>query len=194
MARTSFIIGQGLRRAVPPVLPPFPVSQSVQVGAHQVAMLEQGQRNFSNQVFPLSIGFTEKELWQFPVEPLISISGENTVIRRNVAKTGTSSNIRGTVKERWNQDDYRITINGFLYNPEDDTVYPEEDVKRLRDYCEARQSLFVECDLFKLFGIFNIVIESYEIPFTKGENRQEYSITAYSDEKIELFIDTEANV
>lgn len=128
------------------------------------------------------------------MEALVTISGANSVIRRNVAKTGASAAARGTVKERWNQDDYRIDIRGTLYNAGDDMVYPADDVNRLRGYCEAREALEVQCELFKLFSITHIVIEDYQLPFTKGENRQEYTINAYSDNIFELLIDTESNV
>ena len=191
MGKISFIVGQTLLRIVPPVLPPFPVSDHVGVVEHRAQQLQAGQGFYADQFWPLRIKLaSESEYWHIPVEPLITLSGENTIIRRNVAKSGTLTDARGTVKERWSQDDYRITINGLLYN-QDNNMYPREDVQRLRYYCEAREGLDVECELFEIFGITRIVIESYEIPFTKGENRQEYSITAYSDYSFKLLIDTE---
>lgn len=128
--------------------------------------------------------------WLLPDEPWVSVEGSNTIVRRNVAKTGTKYNVRGTVKERWAQDDYRITINGQLYNYADPGVYPENDVQRLVDFCKAKQSIYVICPLFEHIGIKQMVIESYSIPFTSGENSQAYSITAYSDDRFELLIDT----
>ncbi len=158
-------------------------------------MLQSGQAYYAEQFWPLKIGLaSESELWQLPVEPLITLNGENTIIRRNVAKAGASPNVRGTVKEWWSQEDYKITINGFLYNKDSDYTYPETDVEKLRAYCEAREALKVECELFRIFGIVSMVIESYELPFTKGENRQEFSITAYSDDLFKLLIDIEDNV
>jgi hypothetical protein len=179
----SFLISSSLiRRIVPPV-------------SLHPKELQRGQRCFAEQFWPLRMKLaSESDFWQLPVEALVTISGANSVIRRNVSKTGVSATARGTVKERWNRDDWRINISGLLYNVDDDMVYPADDVKRLRDYCEARQSLEVECELFTLFNITHIVIENYELPFTKGENRQQYSITAYSDEIFELLIDTESNV
>jgi len=195
MARASFIVGQALQRIVPPPLPPYPVSRPVTARQHESAELEHGQHSYPEQFWPLRIKLaSESEFWQIPVEPLITLSGENTIIRRNVAKSGTLTDTRGTVKERWSRDDYRIQITGLLYNQNDDNVYPREDVGKLRGYCEAREVIDVECELFEIFGIRHIVIESYEIPFTKGENRQEYSITAYSDYSFKLLIDTEENV
>ena len=181
MASSYLISSSLIRRIVLPPIPPYPAGN--------------GQQFFSSQFWPLRIKLAEEaEFWQLPVEPLITINGENTIIRRNVAKSGTLSDTRGTVKERWSQDDYQITINGILYGKNSDTEYPESDVEKLRYYCEAREALLVECELFKIFNITRMVIESYELPFTKGENRQEYSITAYSDSLFELLIDTESNV
>ncbi len=35
---------------------------------------------------PLKIGSIEKDMWQFPIEPVISIAGKNIIVRRNVLK------------------------------------------------------------------------------------------------------------
>jgi hypothetical protein len=195
MARASFIVGQALQRIVPPPIQPYPISRPVTVGQPKRANLDACRHFYPEQFWPLRIKLaSESEYWQIPVEPLITLSGENTIIRRSVAKSGTLADTRGTVKERWSQDDYRIQINGLLYNQSDDNVYPREDVGKLRYYCEAREGIDVECELFEIFGITRIVIEDYGIPFTKGENRQEYNITAYSDDSLKLLIDVEENV
>ncbi|MFU8843481.1 MAG: DUF6046 domain-containing protein [Bacteroidales bacterium] len=128
---------------------------------------------------------TDSDWWLLPHEPFISVSGGNVVARRNVAK----SKGRGTIKERWSQDDYRVTIKGLFMNLTDIAVYPEEDVARLRALCEAREIIEVDCELFRLFGIDRMAIDTYDFPFSKGENIQGYIITGYSDDIAELLIE-----
>lgn len=135
-------------------------------------------------IVPFSIGLTENNLWTLPVEPLLSLRGGNIISKRSVAK----GKGRGTIKERWSQDDYEITLSGLLMNPSNLNAYPDEEVIKLRELCEARQALFVDCPALSRFDITRIVIESYDFPFTKGENVQAYSIKALSDDVTDLLI------
>lgn len=145
-----------------------------------------------NMVMPLAIKLAgEKEFWTLPVEPMLSLSGKNELIRRSVAKSGDRSDVRGTVKERWSTGDYTLQIIGQLRNWDDEYAYPRADVERLRYYCEARAAIQVQCPLLEIFNITQIAVESYEIPFTKGEDMQAYSITAYSDALFDLLIEGE---
>ena len=133
-------------------------------------------------VMPLKLAFHEKESWTVPVEPLVSISGGNVIAKRTVSK----GKGRGTIKERWTQDDYQVTIEGVLINLKDANVYPEEDVRKLREFCEATEALDVECDLLKIYDITRITIVSWDIPFTKGEANQRFTISALSDDLFDL--------
>lgn len=131
---------------------------------------------------PLMVrGANESEWWQLPIEPVITISGKNIVVKRQVLKVGnTTGDRRGTVKELWSQDDYEVSISGiFIANK--DSLLPEDDIRRLRAYCEAREPLYVLSDLFTLFNIDRIVIEEYQFPFTKGMANQMFSIRGSSD-------------
>lgn len=135
-------------------------------------------------VLPLWIGIKENPEWMFPIEPLISISGKNVIVKRNVAK----SERRGTVKERWAQDDYAINIQGKFVHDELNT-YPENDVQKLTYYIKQKQALYVKNELLALLDIRMIVIENYSFPFSKGENIQNFTIDAVSDDLYELFIE-----
>ena len=73
--------------------------------------------------------------WLFPTEPMISLNGQNILTRRHVSK-GT---IKGSIKERWTQDDYSVRIEGILFG--EDGKYPEADVAKLRSFCEGAQSI-----------------------------------------------------
>ncbi|HOI32010.1 MAG TPA: DUF6046 domain-containing protein, partial [Bacteroidales bacterium] len=115
----------------------------------------------------------------FPIDPFINLSFKNIITRRRVAK---GSN-RGTIKERWTQDDVEITISGILINPTG--AYPEE-VDRLVEFFEARQAIDVTSPLLNQHSIFSIVIESLDLPHTKGLENQAFTIKAYSDDVFEL--------
>jgi hypothetical protein len=128
----------------------------------------------------------ETDWWTFPLDPVVSISCKNIIVRRRVLKVNASSNRRGTIKEVWSQDDYEINIAGVLMN--DENELPETDLRRLRRYCEARKPLLVESKLFTIFDIERIVIEDYSLPFTKGIENQMYNIKAYSDDEFDLLV------
>lgn len=125
----------------------------------------------------------EREWFQFPLEPLVSISGKNVIVRRKVAK----SKAKGSVKERWSQDDYDITIQGVM-TCADETKYPGSYIKKLVALFDARQAVEVEQDILLVFGIEYLAIESASFPHTKGLNNQNYEIRAYSDNPTDLLI------
>lgn len=123
-----------------------------------------------------------EEEWLLPNEPMVSIVGSHTLVRRSVLK----SRGRGSVKERWAQDDYTITIEGILKS--ENGFFPAADVARLKKYCEAGAVLVIN-PLLEVFGISRMVIENWDFPFTAGTANQNYSITAYSDEPYNLLIE-----
>lgn len=133
--------------------------------------------------FPLEISLVDQEdWWLVPIEPLITLTGRNIIVRRQVSK----GKIRGSIKERWTQDDYQVKIEGALMDLKRDD-YPREDVQKLRNFCEAAK-LKVRCPLFEIFSINQIVVESYDFPFTKGIQNQQYTINAYSDDTYKLLL------
>jgi hypothetical protein len=136
-------------------------------------------------VMPLQIKkITEpdSEYWTLPYEPLISITGKNVIVKRNVMKSKT----RGTIKERWTQDDYEVNIQGILISSDKDE-YPEADIRKLRSYCEAT-SISVLCPLLEIFNISRLAIEDYEFPFTTGKENQGYTIKGMSDDTYQLLL------
>lgn len=134
-------------------------------------------------VMPLSLRLDVEgaEEWLLPEEPMLSITGQNIITRRHVSK----GRLRGSIKERWTQDDYTVKVEGLLLGR--DGRYPKNDVERLRRYCEAGK-VKVLCPLLEIFGITQIAIESWNIPFTSGTTNQNYEITAYSDDIYKLLI------
>lgn len=134
-------------------------------------------------VMPLSLRLDVEgaEEWLLPEEPMISITGQNIITRRHVSK----GRLRGSIKERWTQDDYTVKVEGLLLGR--NGRYPKNDVERLRRYCEAGK-VKVLCPLLEIFGVTQIAIESWNIPFTSGTTNQNYEITAYSDDIYKLLI------
>ena len=134
-------------------------------------------------VMPLRFQLEESgaKEWLFPVEPMISLNGQNILVRRHVSK-GT---IKGSIKERWTQDDYTVRIEGILMSREG--KYPDEDVATLKSFCEAGHVKAL-CPLLEIFGISQLAIESWDIPFTTGLTNQNYTITAYSDDIYKLLL------
>ena len=134
-------------------------------------------------VLPLILQLNEPdaEEWTLPFEPMITISGAAIITRRHVAKAETI----GSIKERWVQDDYSVNIEGIIMGK--DGKYPWDDVKKLREHCEAT-NIKVYSPLLEVFGITRLVIESWEIPFTTGCTNQNYSLKCYSDSTYKLLL------
>lgn len=140
------------------------------------------------QFFPLSLSIDGGEsFFRLPYEPLISISGKNVITKRRVAKwnADNTNQLTGTIKERWSQDDYEITITGVLMgsllrgNMED--CYPKADFEKLKNVLTHSKQIKVNCPPLELLGINSIAIDDFSFPFTKGENVQAYEIKACSD-------------
>lgn len=134
-------------------------------------------------VLPLRFQLEESgaQEWLFPMEPMISVNGQNILVRRNVSK----GKIRGSIKERWTQDDYSVRIEGILMGM--DGKYPEADVAKLRSFCEAGHVKALN-PLLEIFGISQLAIESWDIPFTSGTINQNYTIQAYSEDIYKLLL------
>ena len=123
--------------------------------------------------------------FKFPIDPFISLSFKNSITRRQVSKGST----RGTIKERWTQDDVEITITGIFIS---DTIGTPIEVDHLYEYYDLHKAIQVQCSILNnpSIGINYIVIESIDLPFTKGMNNQAFQIKAYSDDVFHLLKQT----
>lgn len=140
--------------------------------------------NSVHSLLPLKVRKIGEEQWfTFPLEPLVSVSCKNIMVRRSVAK----SKVAGTIKERWSQDDYSISIIGCLSNQDD--IYPESDVRKIVELFNERQSLEICQEILLLLGIKFMAIESLNLPHTKGLGNQNFEIKGYSDENTDLLIE-----
>lgn len=141
----------------------------------------------SNQVqpqhqYPLTFKASGLQDFTFPIDPIIGLGMKNIIVRRSVAK----GEKRGTVKERWTEDDVDITISGVFIS--EDGSYPQE-VNRLKEFFKQRKAIDVECSLLNERDIFQIAIEGLDLPFTKGPGNQAFEIKAYSDDVFTLLIE-----
>ena len=183
--------------SLPPVIP---IQQQVSVKEKEESTLEdhaaesynKGLRAMTSNFYQVPMRFrlsTEPEAGGFllPVDPLVAVNHKNIITRRYVAK----SERRGSIKERWSMDDYEISISGVLMEDKDNTI--TSYVQELRRYCEAKESIYVVCDMLNTqYDITRITIESCDFPFTKGAENQMFTIKAYSDDLYDLL--TESNV
>lgn len=150
----------------------------------------------NQQFFPVKLKkITGNQWYLLPYEPMITISGRNNIIKRDVAK---KNNLIGSIKERWSQNDYEITITGALYGAIEtgsiEECYPKEQFKKLHEFVTDPQGIEIDCHPLNLLGIQHIVVEDFTFPFTKGENVQAYEIKAYSDDSYDLLIKRESEI
>jgi hypothetical protein len=147
-----------------------------------------------DQFFPLSVKRrgTNDPFYTLPYEPMVNISGSNEIITRKVAK---APGLIGTIKEHWSQDDYSISITGTLIGKKlvgsAGETFPRADFEKLRDYMTHPKGLEVQCEPLQLLGINYLVVESFDFPFTKGENVQAYTIQCLSDFSVDFLLEIE---
>jgi len=183
----------------PFVLPPYwknhpvPVQSSrleAELSDDEYEALRRAREAAIGQRFQCPVRFqwpSEGEPWTFPLDPVVSISGGNNIIKTNVLKQDNRSyERRGTIKEVWSQNDYDIQIAGILIGNNGD--FPADDIMKLRAYCEGREIIDVDCDLLNFFGVTRIAIESFDFPHTPGRENQQFSIKAISDDDFDLLI------
>ncbi len=184
------VVQNELMKHVLPPIPFLPLKNTVEI-ANVNARVEENLRmadlplSAEAQFFPFYFVGDDGIKYMLPYEPMISITGKNNIVKRNVAKTSINSTFVGSIKERWNQADWEITITGVLIGSiltgSVSDCYPKEDFEKLKSFMTAKKELRVYCEPLQLLGIEKIVIEDFSFPFTKGENVQAYEIKAYSD-------------
>lgn len=114
-----------------------------------------------------------------PNEPSISISSRKNIVETPLA----GSTRRGVVKELIAIEDWQITIRGIALNFDSVLVYPEDQVKALRDLYEQNAALTIDCALTSLMGIYRIVMKEFSLPEMIGiQHAQAYQFTCVSDE------------
>lgn len=104
---------------------------------------------------------------------VIRITGSSTIIRTPLAER------RGSVKEQYNVDDYKITLKGFFLDKER-RVFPEDDLKALKHLHESGQAFSIWnaiTDIFladpteTVYDQQQVVITSFELPEVEAGKR-----------------------
>ena len=121
---------------------------------------------------PISIGG-----FKIPNEAVITIVGQRNIV------TTDFDGAKGSFKEEYSIDDYKITIKGILTNTDfSQEKYPEEDVRRLQSICKESGHKKIINKICEIHGINYIAIERWEFPGVPGEpEMQAYIIEALSD-------------
>jgi hypothetical protein len=95
--------------------------------------------------------------------------------------------MNGTVKEYIGEDDWQITINGFLLAPNGQN--PSGEIVDLKNMKRARVPIPVICTYLNNLDIFNIVIEDFAMTQDPGGySKQAFTITAISSHDVLLQI------
>ena len=114
-----------------------------------------------------------------PNEPTVIISSKKNIVETALA----GSTRKGTVKELIAIEDWSVTIRGIAINYASKLVYPEDQVKALRDLYERNEALEVQCALTNLLGIYKLVIRQFDLPEMVGiQHAQAYQFVCTSDE------------
>ena len=104
----------------------------------------------------------------------------------------------GVIKEHISRNDYKITITGTIVaDPErvnlddftmfkslDTSDFPEKKVvtQQLVDFLQYQGSISIEHrSVLDKLGVQTVVIDSYTLPYTTGENNQDITINCTSD-------------
>lgn len=197
MAVSNFILGNILARTTGTKVPPYWLFNQTPVtevdSSEYGELMRLSEEEMTEQILSNALGVPmrmpleikregDSDYWLLPFEPLITITGKNVIVKRQVSK----GKIRGSIKERWTQDDYQIQIQGILINTEE-KAYPRDDVQKLRKYCEAAK-WEVRSPLFEIFSIYQLVVEDYKFPFTSGLVNQAYELSCSSDDTYKLLL------
>lgn len=133
---------------------------------------------------PLTLRCTidgEKKVYNFPLDPILSVNGKNIITRRYVAK----GSLTGTVKESWSQDDWDVTIAGVLMGTTAEEL--NDMVRELYEILASGEVIDVENDWLQGgYGITQVVVDSWQFPHTKGLTNQTFTIKCYSDSSINI--------
>jgi|SRR5690606_2948223 len=126
------------------------------------------------------------EKYLFPYEPMISLSVKKNVVKRYLYKP---NKMQGSIKEVINTNDWDISIIGSIIGYENGEPYggfPIKDMEILREFLTSYPRVKVYNDFLLSMNITELVIESIEFPFVKGENVLAYRIQAISNMDVDI--------
>jgi len=93
----------------------------------------------------------------------------------------------GKIKEYIGMDDYQVTITGTLTG--ENGIQPLNDILDLKKMLDAPVEISTICPFLNQFGIFDLVVESYELPQEAGGiSYQTFTINCVSEIPAKLVI------
>ena len=125
-------------------------------------------------------GTVEVEL----VDAVAAVSRERRIV--STALAGRD----GTVKEYINEGDWSVSLVVGVQATEGGRItdeYPTEALRELRKILEVKDRIEVASEFLKIFDITHIVVKSYSATQTTEQNYQAVSISAVSDEAVEIY-------
>lgn len=104
---------------------------------------------------------------------------------KNIVTTAIQGR-NGTIKEYVSDGDYIMNIKGVLVGFGQD-VYPEDDVRQLRDFLNAPVSIQVSSTILNRWNITDIVVSNFTIRQEEGQrNVVPFEINALSETPFEI--------
>lgn len=171
------------------VRPPYPnlVRESQTLGISPVGTVRALKGSFQltsimNTPFTMP---TKLDDWQMPNEPTIELRGGKNIIETQLNRGDRVQN----VLEEINLNNYEIRIRGVILNEEEFDLYPEADVRRLREICEKPGSVSITNGILNLFNINQVAIRDFDFFEVMGyAGAQAYELVLLSDTDFELEI------
>lgn len=180
-------VNQAYSQAFRHVRPPFPtlLAESKTLGVSPISTIRGLKGSFkltSALNTPLTLP-TKIDGWQMPNEPTIEIRGGKNIIETQLNRGERVKN----VLEEINLNNYQIRIRGVILNETEFDLYPEVDVRRLREICEIAGSVSIENGICALFNITKVAVRDFDFFEVKGyAGAQAYELDLLSDEDFEL--------
>ena len=117
-------------------------------------------------------------------DAVASVSRERRIV--STAMVGRD----GTVKEYINEGDWAVSIVVGVQSMEGGQItdeYPTEELRELRRFLDEKGALRVHSAFLDVFGITRLVVKGYSAVQTTEQNYQGVSISAVSDEDVEIY-------
>lgn len=108
--------------------------------------------------------------------------------RRKVIEKTPMTGKNGTVKELIRSNDWEITIQGLAFGQ--DRIYPEDEIAALQEIEALKESVKINCVITDFFlNDEYVVVERFDLPPSRSEHVQPWSLKLISDEIFDLYID-----
>lgn len=181
------LVGEVYQRAFRHIRLPYPVllAESRELGISPGGTIKSLKGAFRmksvlNTEYALPTSIDE---WQFPQEPIISISGSKNTVETQLNRGDRVQN----VIEEVNLNNYQIRIRGVILNELDFDLYPEDDVRKLHEIFKKPGSIDIKNAVATILGISKVVIKDLSFKEVEGYlGAQAFELECVSDEDFDL--------